>query len=271
MPQKYRRLQASSLQSRLQTTQKSKPWWIVPLIVLIVALLIVIPIMLITKSKDETTTSSSSQVSEPTFDKTQFSLDDPASPWVVVNKQRPLQPKTYTPATLRAPSMVPKNTKNTESMQLNDETAQALEVLFMAAQDEGVEFKLVSGYRSYNTQKTIYDSEVEGFGQAVADQESARPGHSEHQTGWAADLGRTDGKCEIEACFADTSEGQWLAANAYKHGFVIRYAKDKTDITGYVYEPWHLRYVGTALAEEMHRTGIETLEEFFNLPSASNY
>ena len=156
-------------------------------------------------------------------------------------------------------------------MQLNTETAQALETLVAAAKEENLKFVLVSGYRSYDTQKTIYDSEVKGFGQAVADTESARPGHSEHQTGWSLDLGRSDGKCEIEACFADTPEGQWLAANAHTYGFIIRYPKDKTDVTGYVYEPWHLRYVGTDLSEEMHRTGIQTLEEFFNLPHAPTY
>lgn len=271
MPQKYRRYPASSLQARLQTTKKTRPWWLIPLIVLTVISLVIIPVILITKSKNDPAVPNNSQTTEPSFDKTLYSLDDPASPWVVVNKQRPLTPKTYTPANLRVPSMVPKASKTSESMTLNDETAQALEVLFMAAQDESVDFKLVSGYRSYSTQKTIYDSEVKGFGQAVADQESARPGHSEHQTGWAVDLGRTDGECEIKACFADTPEGQWLATNAHKHGFVIRYAKDKTDITGYVYEPWHLRYVGVELAEEMHRIGIETLEEFFNLSPAPNY
>ncbi|MGH7157834.1 MAG: M15 family metallopeptidase [Candidatus Saccharimonadales bacterium] len=205
------------------------------------------------------------------FDKTQFSLDDPASSWVVVNKQRPLSPKNYTPAVMRAPAMKLKGGENAESMQLHEAAARALETLDEAAHESGYQFILVSGYRSYDTQKIIYDSEVRGFGQTIADQESARPGHSEHQTGWAADLVGASGECEIEACFADTPEGQWLAANAHKYGFVIRYAQDKTDITGYVYEPWHLRYVGIDLAAEMHRTGLHTPEEFFDLPAAPTY
>ncbi len=133
------------------------------------------------------------------------------------------------------------------------------------------QFSLVSAYRSHDTQKVIYDSEVKGFGQVQADRESARPGHSEHQTGWAADLAGPDKKCEIKLCFADTDEGKWLATNAHKYGFIIRYPGGKESITGYQYEPWHLRYVGTALAEEMHGTGIQTLEEFFDLSPASSY
>ena len=269
MPQKYRQYRPS-LQNNLQTTKKPNHWRLIIFIV-IGLLLLLIPVFWIGQNKNDGQKPENSQSAQPAFDKTQYSLDDPTSPWVVVNKKRPLTPKTYMPSGLRAPAMQLKGHKTAESMQLNTETARALETLVAAAQQEGLTFVLVSGYRSYNTQKTIYDSEVKGFGQSIADQESARPGHSEHQTGWAADLGRTDGDCEIEVCFADTPEGKWLATNSYKYGFIIRYAKDKTDITGYVYEPWHLRYVGTELSEEMHRTNIETLEEFFELTPAPSY
>lgn len=270
MPQQrpYRKY-PSSLQANLQTAQKPHRWRIV-LFAVIGLLVVALPIIWIsTKNEDKNT--GDQQTAAPVFDKTQFSLDDPASTWIVVNKKRPLTPKTYVPADLRAPNMRLKGSKTTEAMLVRAETAAALEALDADAKAEGINFVLVSGYRSHNSQKTIYDSEVRGFGQAVADQESARPGHSEHQTGWAADLGTANGDCEIAACFAETTEGQWLAANAYKYGFVIRYAKDKTDITGYVYEPWHLRYVGTDLATEMHKTSIQTLEEFFILPPAPSY
>lgn len=245
--------------------------WRFVIVALVVIITLLVPVILISKQKDDPITDNTAQKTEPTFDKTQFAIDDPASPWVVVNKKRPLDPKTYVPVGLIAPAIPLKGSKTTEAMQLQPEAALALEKLVEAAKAEGVEFKLASAYRSYQTQEIIYDSEVEGFGQEVADKESARPGHSEHQTGWAADLAGADSKCELQACFADTSEGKWLAGHAYKYGFIIRYAKDKTNITGYVYEPWHLRYIGTLLAEEMHRTGTKTLEEFFNLPFAPTY
>lgn len=203
----------------------------------------------------------------PPFDKQQFSLTDPASPWVVVNKQRQLSPKEYAPPSLRLPDMKVES----EEMKVNDEAATALERLAAEAAKAGVDLLVVSAYRPFAQQVIIYNSEVRGFGQEQADRESARPGHSEHQTGWAADLGAASGKCRIEACFADTKEGKWLAANAYKFGFIIRYTEGKEAVTGFQYEPWHIRYVGTELATEMHRVSIQTLEEFFGLPAAPNY
>jgi D-alanyl-D-alanine carboxypeptidase len=77
--------------------------------------------------------------------------------------------------------------------------------------------------------------------------------------------------CALDQCFANTPQGQWLAANGWKYGFIVRYPADKTAVTGYEYEPWHMRYVGLDLAAEMHRDGIETLEEFFGLPAAPDY
>jgi hypothetical protein len=108
-------------------------------------------------------------------------------------------------------------------------------------------------------------------GQASADLRSARPGYSEHQTGLAIDISALPENCTLdETCFADTA-GQWLATNAFKWGVVLRYPSDKTPVTGYEFEPWHYRYVGVALATEMHNTGITTLEEFFGLPAAPTY
>lgn len=95
---------------------------------------------------------------------------------------------------------------------------------------------------------------------------SARPGHSEHQTGLAVDLVTpASPDCDFEVCFAETPGGQWLAANAWRYGFIIRY-QSGSDITGYSPEPWHLRYVGKSLAAELRRTGVATLEEFFGIP-----
>jgi D-alanyl-D-alanine carboxypeptidase len=203
------------------------------------------------------------------FDKHQRSTTDAASLWVVVNKPLPLSPITYVPADLVNPN-IPLRTKG-EEMLLRKDAATALEQLAAGAKADGYNLMLASGYRSYSFQVNLYNGYVRTQGQAAADRTSARPGHSEHQTGLAADLEPTSRKCEVEACFGDLAEGKWLAANAYKYGFIIRYTADKIATTGYDYEPWHVRYVGTDLAAEMHTTGAETLEEFFDVPGGASF
>ncbi|WP_459312052.1 M15 family metallopeptidase [Pseudarthrobacter sp. MDT3-1] len=166
-----------------------------------------------------------------------FSLDDPASPWVVVNKQRPLAPAGHTPADLVQPNVqlaVPG-----EVALLNNATASAVETMFIAAAHDGVTMTLASGYRSYITQADTYSGHVATLGQESADDASAKPGHSEHQTGWALDIG-DDGACNFQPCFADRPAAQWAAANAHRFGFIIRYPVGARAITGYAYEPWHL-------------------------------
>lgn len=194
------------------------------------------------------------------FNKTLYSIDDPTSIWTVVNKTRPLQPKNYVPEDLVAVG---------GGQRMRKAAADALGQLFQGAKEAGYVLKPLSGYRSYSTQVSVYNNEVKTNGQSVADSQSARPGTSEHQTGLAIDVG--GGGCGIEDCFGNTPEGAWLAANGYKYGFIIRYTADKVPITGYRYEPWHIRYIGVELSTEMHTTGIKTLEEFFNLPAAPGY
>jgi D-alanyl-D-alanine carboxypeptidase len=201
------------------------------------------------------------------FNKSQYSLDDPTSIWVVANKLRPLNPKEYEPADLVTPNVPTR----VAGMQLRQAAATALEQLFAAAQQNGTALRLSSGYRSYTYQVNLYNGYVKSQGQASADSQSARPGFSEHQTGLAADVGGVSGGCNVEQCFGQTAAGKWLAANAYKHGFIIRYPNGLTNITGYTYEPWHVRYVGVELATEMHNQSIQTLEEFFGLPAAPDY
>lgn len=196
------------------------------------------------------------------FNKQQYSVNDPSSLWVVVNKGRIL-PSGY------EPKVVLPNAPNHYGSASNDShltagAARALERMFAAADKDGLSLRLYSGYRSYSEQVTTYNSFVSRDGVAKADTYSARPGHSEHQTGLAADISAMNGKCDLSQCFADTPEGKWLAANAYKYGFILRYAKDSQDLTGYEYEPWHFRYVGTDLAAEINKTG-QTLEQFFGL------
>lgn len=186
----------------------------------------------------------------PAFDKTKYSLTDPASLWVIASKKYPLNPINYAPGDL---------VNVGGGQQLRKDAATALARLSNDARVANLTIQPLSGYRSYARQKQVYQNEVDTYGQATADTESAQPGKSEHQTGWAIDIGK------IDDSFANTPEGQWVAANAWKYGFIIRYPQGKQDITGYRYEPWHLRYIGTDLSTEMHNQGITTLEEFFGV------
>jgi D-alanyl-D-alanine carboxypeptidase len=253
-----------------QTLPKPKsPKWPFLVAALLVVVVIVGGLSLLNKrgSQPDATNSATENV---VFDKQRFSLTDPASPWLVVNKKRPLAPLQYEPS-LVAPNVKLRQAATNSEMQMAPATAAAVQELFAAAKDDGLQLMVASAFRSYSLQNGIYNREVKTYGQATADQQSARPGHSEHQTGWAVDVEPASGECEIDACFADTPEGKWVAANAYKYGFILRYPDAKTAVTGYEYEPWHLRYVGKELAVEMHRTGVQTLEEFFELPAAPNY
>lgn len=190
----------------------------------------------------------------PPFDKSQFSTTDPASLWVVVNKQHPLEPIDYAPADLVSVG---------NGQYMRAEAAAALQRMFAGAKNAGLTLTAASGYRSYATQVATYNSEVKAYGQAKADSESARPGYSEHQTGWAVDI--AGGGCYIQDCFGTTAEGKWAAANAHTYGFILRYPAGDSVTTGYRAEAWHFRYVGTALAGEMQKTGVATLEQFFNV------
>ncbi len=202
------------------------------------------------------------------FDTRAHSVDEPASLWAVVNKARAL-PRSYTPADLVIPS-VPLRADAPDQMMLRAEAARALEQLMIAGRGAGVELMLLSGYRSYSEQATIHARSIAAYGRVNAERFSARAGHSEHQTGLAADVAPRDRRCELDRCFGATVEGKWLAKNAYRYGFTVRYPKGRERITGYEYEPWHVRYVGTELAAELHRTR-EPVERLFGLPSHALY
>ncbi|MEX0748732.1 MAG: M15 family metallopeptidase [Candidatus Saccharimonadales bacterium] len=203
------------------------------------------------------------------FDRELYSLDEPGSLWFIVNKQRPL-PESYVPH-LTTPDIPLYGPSDAENMQVDSRITDHLKALVASATSEGLQLALGSAYRSASYQSGIYNLYVEREGQTAADTFSARPGHSEHQSGLAVDFVRRDGECFIEACFDETAEGQWLAAHAHEYGFILRYREGMADITGYSYEPWHFRYVGTELARELHRQDNPTLEEFFDLPPASTY
>lgn len=166
---------------------------------------------------------------------------------------------------------IPLRVPGNESMQVRQLISPALEQMFADAKSAGVPMMLSSGYRSYSFQTSLYNGYVKSHGQAEADTFSARPGFSEHQTGLAVDVEPLDGSCDVSQCFADTPSGKWVAAHAYEYGFIMRYPSDKVAITGYMYEPWHFRYVGKELAAEMRKQGVETLEEFFGVTGGTTY
>jgi D-alanyl-D-alanine carboxypeptidase len=139
---------------------------------------------------------------------------------------------------------------------LRRDAARALERLFAAAARDGVPLAGVSGYRSEATQRVLFAGYVRQMGLAAASRVSARPGHSEHETGLAIDIAGADGACPASSCFAGTPAARWLAAHASTYGFVVRYPADGEASTGYSYEPWHVRYLGTALARRLDASGL---------------
>lgn len=190
-----------------------------------------------------------------------YDIDSASSLQVVVNKHRALNPVTYVPGQL----------VRVQGERLRLEAADAYKQMAKAAKTAGVNIIPVSGYRSYSQQASLYDSYVRQYGQATADTLAARPGYSEHQTGLAMDIGNASGVCALQACFANTPAGKWAADNSRTYGFIIRYPAGAGGTTGYTYEPWHLRFVGKAIAQEMEEQSISTLEDYFDLEAAPDY
>lgn len=196
------------------------------------------------------------------------SLDDPARTWMVVNKVRPYAPMSFRPSALAMPDGV----RSLSGGALHERSAAALAAMAADARSAGVgEIALASGFRSYETQTDTYRSHVAGRGVDGADLVSARPGFSEHQSGFAADVVACDGGCGTLDELAATPQGRWVADNAWRYGWIVRYGEGMTDVTGYVPEAWHLRYIGPTLAQEYHEGGWESLEEFFGLQPAPDY
>jgi len=204
------------------------------------------------------------------FDRNLYSLDDAASPWVVVNKRTPLNPLRYRPKTLVKPALP--GGGNPYGLKLAKDASTALLKMAKAMKSAGAgTLVLQSGYRSYSAQVSVHDKQVKRFGLAKGEALAARPGFSEHQTGLAADLTAIGQGCTIRICFATTKAGKWLAKNAYKYGFILRYPENQKHITGYQFEPWHFRYVGPELSKEMKIESISILEQFWRLPYAASY
>lgn len=144
---------------------------------------------------------------------------------------------------------------------LTKETNAAFEKMKAEAAKEGINLKIISGYRTYSHQNTLYNNYVKRDGKSAADRYSARPGHSEHQTGLAFDVN------SLEQSFGSTKAGIWLNENCYKYGFILRYPKGKESITGYMYEPWHFRYIGEDAKNLYNNGSWLTLEEYLGIDS----
>jgi D-alanyl-D-alanine carboxypeptidase len=145
---------------------------------------------------------------------------------------------------------------------MEKDSAQALERLFNAAKNDNIILLGVSGYRDYYYQEKLYNEKVDRSGKEEADKYVAQAGESEHQTGLAMDI-LSDEYTTLDEGFKNTKAYNWIIENCYKYGFIIRYPEGKEDITGYDYEPWHIRYVGNEAAKQIAYNGI-TLEEYLN-------
>lgn len=178
--------------------------------------------------------------------------------WRITNKRNAL-PSTYVPSGLQTVG----------TRQLTSSAATAIRQLIAGAAAVGLKTGVNSGYRSYASQRTLYNQDVQQYGQKVADNLVARPGFSEHQLGLAADL--TGAPCTNSSCTTTTATGRWIAANAWRYGYILSNAVGKTAVTGWQPEPWHVRYVGAPLAAYVHARQILTVEDLFGLPAAPTY
>jgi len=192
------------------------------------------------------------------------------SQWVIVNKSRPLSPAKFTPE-LREIQSSP-SLDNSRNLTLRPVAAAALEQMAKQMSSEGIGKMFInSAYRSYQYQADLFVSKTKQYGLAGALLRSAKAGYSEHQTGLAVDVSVPAQGCAIMECFGDTKAGRWLAENSWQHGFIIRYEKGTTAITGYSYEPWHLRFIGKELARHYKEGNYKTLEELWQIPAAPDY
>lgn len=186
---------------------------------------------------------------------------DPKDKLVLVNKSYFL-PKDYIPEDLVTPDIRFKPYVTSEKKMMRQDAAKALEAMFEQADKEKIKLYGVSGYRSYESQQKVYIQKLGNAGLEETQRYVAQPGHSEHQTGLAMDVTNAKGsRGELVEDFGSTKEGKWLKSNAHKFGFIIRYPEGKEDITGYSYEPWHVRYVGIKEATNIKNYNL-TLEEF---------
>lgn len=185
---------------------------------------------------------------------------------VVVTKHRPLDPVSYVPADLETMSGVPGGA----GQQMRREAAAAMTRMYEDANGAGASFRILTAYRSYGFQQGIYGVDARTWGTAEADRRVARPGYSEHQTGLAADINDVPANT-LKQTFGASAAGSWVREHAHEYGFIVSYPEGAEAVTGYVYEPWHLRYVGEDVARDMRDTGVATLQEYFAVEASPGY
>lgn len=186
---------------------------------------------------------------------------------VLVNKEYPLS-SDYRPEDLVIPDILFNFNYYNEKKLMRMEAADALEQLFQASDKAGLNLCAISGFRCYQRQQQIYNKNMGTKGYEHTNLFSAMPGCSEHQSGLAMDVSTASINYRLEEVFAGTPEGKWLSKNAHLYGFIIRYPKNKSKLTGYAYEPWHIRYVGASLAAYLFQQDL-CLEEYYNyIPSS---
>lgn len=207
---------------------------------------------------EHTAAVSQKQAEEPTIEKNKQEKPD-SEYLILVNKKHRLE-KRERPEDLKQVEQAVKD-RPKKQQKLRAAAAAAFRGLSAAGEKEGCTIRLTTGYRSYAYQKKLYEQYVKTDGRKKADQYSARPGHSEHETGLCADVSAPSVDYRLTKKLAKTKEGKWLARNAHKYGYIIRYPKGRQDITGYQYEPWHIRYVGKEAAKEIYEKDL-TLEEY---------
>jgi len=188
-------------------------------------------------------------------------LSDASSLLALINPTTQLSPVDYTPTNLVSVGGT--------GLTLRPEAADAVEDLIADARAAGHSIKLLSAYRSYSRQAALFNQYQSKYGTAYAERISARPGTSEHQLGLAADLGYTSSQAELKEAFGQTPAGIWIAEHANDYGLIIRYPQGKEEITGYKYEPWHVRYIGKEHAKALAESGAETYEEYVKMLSES--
>jgi D-alanyl-D-alanine carboxypeptidase len=181
---------------------------------------------------------------------------------ILVNKEKHLD-RNYKPDDLTGIKYYASD-RSSEGRYMRQKAAEAFHSLVEEAKEHGYTLVMTTAYRSYEFQSTLYNNYVARDGQAAADRYSAQPGKSEHQTGLAVDVSSPSVNYELTPRFGDTEEGKWLAENARLFGFIMRYPEGKEDITGYLYEPWHIRYVGFSAAGYIYENNI-TLEEYLQI------
>jgi len=197
-----------------------------------------------------------------------ISLSDPARTWVVINKTRPYDPIDYRPAAL----VLPDDVRSIEGGWLRPDAASALTKMAAAAHAAGAgEIAMQSGFRSFSTQRSSFGAQVASRGVAGADLVSARPGFSEHQSGITGDVIACNGGCGTLDDLAASAQGAWLRDHAWEFGWITRYEDGYTGTTGYLPEPWHMRFIGPELSRAYHDGEWHTLEDFFGLPPAPGY